>query len=62
MTMRQWGWPLALAGSTLLGLVCALIGGGGLWWGISWIGLAMPLLMILHRVVTHALRRLPGLT
>ncbi|WP_206239605.1 hypothetical protein [Novosphingobium terrae] len=45
---RQWSWPIALAVLTCFGLLSALIGEGGLWWGLSWIALAMPLLVILR--------------
>jgi len=48
----QWGWPIGLALLTLFGLLSALIGEGGIWWWMSWVTLAMPLL-----VITHHLRR-----
>lgn len=54
---RQWGWPIGLAMLTLLGLLSALIGEGGLWWDLSWIALAAPLLVILRHWL---LRRLFG--
>ena len=38
-----WRWPLALSVLTLVGLVSALLGEGGVWWGLSWIALAIPL-------------------
>jgi hypothetical protein len=46
MTLRQWGWPIALAVLTCAGLLFALIGEGGIWWPLSWIALAMPLAVI----------------
>lgn len=41
-----WRWPLAIAVLTCLGLFFALVGEGGVWWGLSWIALAIPLLVI----------------
>jgi len=41
-----WRWPLVLAGLTLFGLLSALLGEGGVWWVLSWIVLAVPLLTI----------------
>jgi hypothetical protein len=43
---RIWRWPLALAGLTVFGLLSALLGQGGVWWGLSWIALAIPLVVI----------------
>ncbi|HZV11186.1 MAG TPA: hypothetical protein VFF94_15595, partial [Novosphingobium sp.] len=40
---RQWGWPIALALSTVLGLLCALPGAGGWWRALSWAALGAPL-------------------
>jgi hypothetical protein len=40
-----WRWPLVLAGLTLFGLLSALLGEGGLWWVLSWIALATPLIV-----------------
>lgn len=47
MTLRLtswtiWRWPLVLAASTVTGLLSALLGQGGVWWGLSWIALAAP--------------------
>lgn len=47
---RQWGWPIALAVLTCLGLLSALIGEAGGWRAFSWIALAMPCLMILRHI------------
>ena len=41
-----WRWPLILAAATLFGLALALLGEGGTWWILSWIALAVPLLVI----------------
>jgi len=41
-----WRWPLVLATATMFGLLSALLGEGGLWWALSWIALAAPLLAI----------------
>ncbi|MCH8686256.1 hypothetical protein [Pedomonas mirosovicensis] len=49
---RQWTWPIALAALTIVGLVAALLGEGGLWWPASWIALSLPLIVALR----HALR------
>jgi dolichyl-phosphate-mannose--protein O-mannosyl transferase len=49
---RIWRWPLVLAGLTTFGLVSALLGQSGIWWGLSWIALSIPLVVIvacLHR-------------
>jgi len=43
---RLWRWPLVLAALTLFGLLSALLGEGGVWWGLSWIALTTPLLVI----------------
>jgi hypothetical protein len=40
-----WRWPLVLAGLTLFGLLSALLGEGGVWWVLSWIALATPLIV-----------------
>lgn len=44
--MRIWRWPVAVAALTLFGLLAALLGQGGVWWVLSWIALAAPLLLI----------------
>ena len=41
--MRIFRWPLLLAVATLIGLLSALIG-DGLWDGISWTLLVLPVL------------------
>ena len=46
-----WYWPPVLAGLTLFGLLSALLGEGGVWWVLSWIALAVPLLTIVCRSV-----------
>lgn len=43
---RQWLWPIVLAVVTVFGLLAALIGEGGVWWALSWLALAVPLLVI----------------
>ncbi|NEW91379.1 hypothetical protein [Rhodopseudomonas sp. BR0M22] len=48
---RQWLWPVALAASTVFGLLTALIGEGGLWWLLCWVALATPLVTIALCVV-----------
>lgn len=44
---RIWRWPLVLAAVILFGLASALLGEGGLWWALSWLALAIPLVVIL---------------
>jgi hypothetical protein len=43
--LQQWSWPIALAVLTVVGLLAALVGAGGVWWGLSWTALAIPLLV-----------------
>jgi hypothetical protein len=43
---RIWRWPVVLAALTLFGLLSALLGQGGIWWGLSWIALSIPLLVV----------------
>jgi hypothetical protein len=43
---RIWRWPLLLAALICFGLLAALLGGGGLWWPLSWLALGIPLAMI----------------
>jgi hypothetical protein len=48
---RQWLWPIALAASSVFGLLAALIGEGGIWWALCWLTLTLPLLTILGCVI-----------
>jgi hypothetical protein len=43
---QVWAWPVALAVLGVLGLLSALLGQGGLWWALSWIALATPLIVV----------------
>ncbi|HCX16570.1 MAG TPA: hypothetical protein DHH36_06680 [Afipia sp.] len=43
---RIWRWPTAIAFLSILGLFSALLGGGGIWWVLCWIALALPLGLI----------------
>jgi hypothetical protein len=43
---RTWRWPALLAVLICFGLLAALLGGGGLWWPLSWLALAIPLATI----------------
>ncbi|MBP6778480.1 MAG: hypothetical protein KA151_14650 [Piscinibacter sp.] len=36
-----WGWPIALAVASSIGLVAALVG-DGVWDAVSWFGLGLP--------------------
>jgi hypothetical protein len=42
---KLWRWPATLAILTTFGLLSALLGQGGLWWVLSWIALAIPLVV-----------------
>ncbi|SJZ44193.1 hypothetical protein SAMN02745126_01076 [Enhydrobacter aerosaccus] len=49
MTTRNsavWRWPIMLALLTVFGLLSALLGEGGVWWPLSWLALASPLVAI----------------
>ncbi len=52
---RIYGWPAVLGVITLGGLLFALLG-DGLWDEISWLLLAVPLLIILRKVFGKDLR------
>jgi hypothetical protein len=41
-----WRWPVVLAVLTVSGLFCALLGQSGAWLPLSWLLLAIPLLVI----------------
>jgi|APAra7269097403_1048558.scaffolds.fasta_scaffold01117_3 hypothetical protein len=43
---RIWRWPFVLAALITFGLLSALLGQGGIWWAMSWIALAIPLLVV----------------
>ncbi len=43
-----WTIPLSLAALTIFGLLAALLGQHGVWWVLSWIALAIPLLVIVR--------------
>ena len=45
-----WRWPALLAALTIFGLSAALLGEGGVWWALSWIALATPLVVIAIRI------------
>ncbi|MHC2565645.1 MULTISPECIES: hypothetical protein [Bradyrhizobium] len=53
MTSRRalWMIPALLALVTLLGLLAALIGEGGIWWPLSWATLAVPCVCSLYYLV-----------
>ena len=46
-----WCWPLLMAALTVVGLASALLGEGGAWWGLSWVALAIPLVVMAVCVV-----------
>ncbi len=45
--IQRWGWPVALAVLSIVGLLSALLGQGGVWWFLSWVALSTPLVVIL---------------
>lgn len=47
---RIFGWPLAIAVSTLIGLLAALWGGAG-WHWLSWVGLTTPIVVVLVKLM-----------
>ena len=51
MKRSLWLWPMVLAASTMVGLIAALLGERGVWWPVSWIGVAAPLLVAAWRIV-----------
>ncbi len=51
---RQWSWPIGLAELTIFGLLSALLGEGGIWRGLAWAALAIPLLVIARHVLRPA--------
>lgn len=51
MKRGPWLWPMVLAASTVVGLIAALLGEGGAWWVVSWIGVAAPLLVAAWKIV-----------
>ncbi|MFT3976159.1 MAG: hypothetical protein QM688_03455 [Sphingomonas bacterium] len=59
ITDRQWRWPIGLAALTIFGLLSALIGEGGVWWLLSWVALAMPLVMIAWHVLRSVRKESP---
>ncbi len=48
--MKLWGWPSMLAGLVIFGLLSALLGQGGIWWVLSWVALAIPLVVIVYHL------------
>lgn len=50
--LRLWGWPVALALLSAVGLLSALVGDGA-WDALSWFALGLPVVV----VAWYALRR-----
>jgi hypothetical protein len=46
---KVWSIPLLLAVITLFGLLAALFG-TGVWYGLSWVAMTFPLLVICRKV------------
>lgn len=46
--VQVWGWPIFLAVICAIGLVAALLGDSLLTSALSWIGLGLPLLIIVY--------------
>jgi hypothetical protein len=57
---QVWGWPVSLAATSLCGLFSALLGEGGVWWLLSWIGLAAPLVTASAYLCRRAAARNPS--
>jgi hypothetical protein len=55
--MKCWRWPTLLAALTVVGLLSALLGGGGAFWFVSWIALSIPLLAIALAVLRSLVPR-----
>lgn len=49
-----WRWPVVLAALTMVGLLSALLGQHGVWLGLSWTALSVPLAVILVFVAPRA--------
>jgi len=49
--MKLWGMPLLLFAITIGGLLFAIMGTGGIWHGLSWITLSVPV----YYMVKHGL-------
>lgn len=47
---QQWLWPIMLGVVTIFGVLAALVGEGGIWWALSWLMLAVPLVVITYYV------------
>jgi len=52
--MKTWRWPLLIGTLTVVGLVSALLGEGGLWWWICWIALSLPLAAIAFGILRRS--------
>ena len=48
---RQWLRPIVLSVVTVFGLLAALIGETGVWWALSWLMLAAPLLVMAYHLI-----------
>jgi hypothetical protein len=62
--LAVWRWPIGLALLTLFGLLSALLGQHGIWHGLSWAALAIPLAVITGHIVRaeRAARNSPSRT
>jgi hypothetical protein len=49
---KVWAIPLLLSVITLFGLLAALLG-TGYWYGLSWIAMIVPLLVIIWKIWGH---------
>jgi uncharacterized iron-regulated membrane protein len=56
MVRQIWRWPVSLAGLTVAGLLGALLNPDGVVRVLSWIALAVPLLVILHATRRRTMR------
>jgi hypothetical protein len=57
--LQIWRWPALIAALTVFGLLAALLGHGGIWWGLSWTALVVPLVVALHFALAGR-RVMPG--
>jgi len=57
--VRVWRWPVLLAVLSVFGLLSALLGQGGIWWVLSWIALATPLMVIVQCLGRRPARSFP---